>query len=162
MGNTHTSNIYCGNNALEPTLLDGSKRIGTRRECFRIGVGRGIHLPYDPKYNGPHQPINDENIYCGDGPLPANRTRNGSIPSCLQKGIGIGKSIKARRGFPYKSYGIILIIFIVLFIALQYLPIDFLKKKDEYDNIIGINWLNFMIVYVVSCFVIFIISLNHL
>ena len=36
------SNLYCGNNRLDPSILNGTKIIGTRNRCLRLGFGAGL------------------------------------------------------------------------------------------------------------------------
>ena len=90
--------IYCGNNKLNSKLVDGSLELGTRYTCLRKGIMKGKNLPYDYDYAGEYEPIVTEKIYCGNkNKLPEGYNRFGSITECLQKGIGLGKRIKAKR-----------------------------------------------------------------
>ena len=90
--------IYCGNNKLNSKLVDGSLELGTRYTCLRKGIMKGKNLPYDSDYAGKYEPIVTQKIYCGNkNNLPEEYDRFGSITECLQKGIGLGKSIKAKR-----------------------------------------------------------------
>jgi hypothetical protein len=83
---------YCGNNRI------GHVNLGTRYECFKRGVGIGLHLPYDPSYALGYVPIDTRKIYCGIAlRLPRHYHIMGNSTMCLQKGVGVGKSIKARR-----------------------------------------------------------------
>ena len=67
---------YCGNNALCPDLLNGNKQLGTRYQCFRKGLGKGLNLPIDPNYNGAYNPIDPSRVYCGNqNVLPAGYNR---------------------------------------------------------------------------------------
>ena len=90
--------IYCGNNAQDTDLVAGRKRLGTRLECFRRGIGVGLHLPLDRKYAGRYVPIDTRKIYCGMAPrLPQGYHRYGNLPGCLQKGVAVGKTKKAQE-----------------------------------------------------------------
>lgn len=83
--------MYCGNNALEPRLLNGQLFIGDRYRCFRKGVGKGLSMR---PYSGNYQPIHDERIYCGkSNRLPYGYDRFGSNLQCFRKGVGVGKSL---------------------------------------------------------------------
>ena len=86
--------IYCGNNALDPSLVNGQNIIGTRYPCMQKGIGRGIHMPVDPNY-GNYQPINNQKVYCGNANnLPGGYVSYGTLPQCLTRGVGIGKKIR--------------------------------------------------------------------
>ena len=88
--------IYCGNNLY--TLNNKGLKLGTRYTCLKKGICKGLNLPIDEDYNGTYKQIIKENIYCGDKiNLPKDYTRKCSLSDCLQKGIGIGKSIKSKR-----------------------------------------------------------------
>jgi len=90
---------YCGNNALFPDLLNGNKQLGTRYQCFKKGLGKGLNLPVDPNYNGPYNPIDPARVYCGNqNALPAGYDRMGNLSECLRKGIGVGKRQRALGG----------------------------------------------------------------
>ena len=68
MGNKQ-ARIYCGNNG----AATNNKPVGTRHQCMRVGIGKGLRLSCDNSYNGPYQPIDGRKIYCGNSPnLPAN------------------------------------------------------------------------------------------
>lgn len=142
---------YCGNNAIHPNLLDGSKILGTRYSCLKKGIGVGLNLPYDENYSHPYEPIDQTQIYCGNNNiLPQNYDRFGNLPQCLQKGVAIGKIQKVQRGPPSNSYNlkyIILLIFaILLFIFLYKTKPKILIKKNQ-DNINYINWEKFALIY---------------
>ena len=92
------SDIYCGNNLLDDDLVSGRKRIGSKYQCFKRGIGVGLNLPFDGKYLLPYEPIHDEKIYCGNNlELPNGYHRNGTQVSCLQKGVAVGKKMNAER-----------------------------------------------------------------
>lgn len=94
MGNKQ-ARIYCGNNG----AATNNKPVGTRHQCMKVGIGKGLRLSCDNSYNGPYQPIDGRKIYCGNSPnLPANYDIMGSPSMCLRKGIGLGKVLRARKG----------------------------------------------------------------
>ena len=94
------TSIYCGNNARDARLLSGALSIGTRAKCLRKGIGVGRNLPVDPSYAAPYAPIDARRIYCGDrDDLPDGYDLFGSLPWCLQKGVGVGKAQRATQGF---------------------------------------------------------------
>lgn len=94
--------IYCGNNSRSPELRNG-KVIGTRYKCFKKGVGIGINQPYDPAYKSRFKPIDARKIYCGEAVrLPIGYDIMGNNPMCLQKGVGVGKKIRAKKENPKK------------------------------------------------------------
>jgi len=89
---------YCGNNALDRRLVDGSLVLGTRHGCMTKGIGKGRSMPVDNNYGGAYEPIDQRKIYCGANVnLPDGYDRMGNISQCLQKGIGIGKKITYDR-----------------------------------------------------------------
>lgn len=84
--------MYCGNNSLHSSLVDGSQILGTRYGCLKKGIGKGMSLPVDSTYIGPYEPIDKTRVYCGNwNGLTRNYDRLGSLPECLQRGVGIGK-----------------------------------------------------------------------
>ena len=88
--------MYCGNNQNNSDLLNGTKVLGTRYQCFQKGVGLGLNMPPDPEYIGEYIPIDDFKIYCGTAEaLPEGYDRLGSSSQCLAKGVGRGKSMRA-------------------------------------------------------------------
>ena len=92
-------NIYCGNNSLDGSLVNGNKTLGTRYSCLQKGIGVGLNQPYDPSYNN-YEPIDRRKIYCGNQRnLPNGYDIMGNLHQCLTKGIGVGKKIKAERYF---------------------------------------------------------------
>ena len=145
---------YCGNNALDPDVVNGVKILGTRYGCMRKGIGTGLNLPYDPKYAGPYEPIDDRKIYCGDrNNLPDGYDRFGNLSQCLQKGVAIGKRQRALDGngvennnvIRYLFYGkfkyyinfILLLIIFLLFYFLK--PSIVLKKNIQNEKTKEIN-----------------------
>jgi hypothetical protein len=88
--------IYCGNNKLHPDLENGTRRLGTRSECFRKGLKNGLALPVDELFTKPYEPINKEKKYCGDEEkMPYGFDRLGGLHECYLKGVGTGKRKKA-------------------------------------------------------------------
>lgn len=95
-------NLYCGNNRLDPRVLDGSLIIPDphrgKHLCFKKGIGKGLSLPMDPSYGNGYEAINNEKVWCGVGPIPnASYSRTGSIAQCFQKGVGVGKKLRYER-----------------------------------------------------------------
>ena len=88
--------IYCGNNALYPSLLSGGSKLGTRHECLKKGIGVGINLPVDDTYEK-YKPIDKTKKYCGNKKLPVGYDRYATLLECLQTGVGIGKKIKYNK-----------------------------------------------------------------
>lgn len=90
-------NTYCGNNRLEPSVLNGSRRIGTRTECLKKGFGVGLSLP---RVDNPYEAIDDRSYYCGNrNTLPRNYDLMGSPSICLRKGIGAGRASSTNTPF---------------------------------------------------------------
>lgn len=85
--------IYCGNNRLSDELLTGSV-LGTRYQCLKKGIGKGMHMPVD---DSRYSPIDNIKIYCGDKALPPNYDRVGTLHECMSKGIGVGMNIKKEK-----------------------------------------------------------------
>jgi len=84
--------MYCGNNAYE---LE-NKRLGSRFECFRRGVGVGLNLPVVEEL--PYEAIDRYRVYCGNGrTLPEGYNVMGRRSECLRKGVGVGKRLAADR-----------------------------------------------------------------
>ena len=100
--------MYCGNNARDERLVAGDLVLGTRHGCMRKGVGVGLNMDTDPSYRGEYEPIDETRIYCGNAEqLPEGYDRYGSLTACLQKGVAIGKRIKATRDDDDDSDGMI-------------------------------------------------------
>ena len=94
--NSQRAEIYCGNNSRDEGLLNGSKILGTRYQCLKKGVGKGLAEPV-LVHNLEYEPIEDYGSYCGFGNLPENKLRFGTREECLRKGFGIGQKIKYDR-----------------------------------------------------------------
>lgn len=153
-------NIYCGNNQLDPDLVNGTLVIGDRYQCLKKGIGKGLNLPYDEKYSFDYIPIDDRKIYCGNNNLlPEGYHSYGNLPQCLQKGIGIGKRQKALEGpsnnfspiyniFSYKKYILLLFLGIILFIIIYFIKPTIIMIKDQYDNY-KISWSKFIIIFII-------------
>lgn len=148
--------MYCGNNALNPQVTSGQVALGTRYSCMRKGIGRGMNLPYDPNYLAPYTPIDNTKIYCGnDLLLPDGYDRFGSLPECLQKGVGIGKRERALKGpgvRVFKIYILPTLIYLAIsagvFCWLYFGKPNLVTKKDENGNR-HIDWSGFAAFYVV-------------
>lgn len=92
--------MYCGNNRLHTT----GKTIGTRYECLQRGIRYGKSLPVDPAYAGEYNPIDMRKFYCGKSDtLPEGYHDFGSNAMCFSKGIGVGKSIRAKNEYKAES-----------------------------------------------------------
>jgi hypothetical protein len=145
--------IYCGNNAMDINLLNGNKVLGTPYKCLRQGVGKGLSLPYDAKYAGAYMPIDQRQIYCGNQPeLPDGYDSMGSLPQCLQKGIGIGKRQRAEQGPPrfMLFVRIILPVLIFLLVAGGLFSVLYFEKPSivTLQDKKEIDWGKFMAFYV--------------
>lgn len=151
---------YCGNNNSNPRLIHngGDHIIGSRHQCLKKGIGLGIHMPIDPSYNGPYNPIDQRKFYCGDNAmLPPGYDAFGTLQQCFTKGVGVGRRKIALGVIPnpnpipiphlafnpivngdtgFKKYIYIYIVSIAIFItALLSIKPDFIKKKDDKDEI---------------------------
>ena len=163
--------IYCGNNALHPDLVNGIKILGSRYQCLRKGIGTGLNLPLDPDYGGPYSPIDNRRIYCGNAAaLPAGYDSMGNLSQCLQKGVGIGKLQRAQGddggdssddsendGYIKRNKNNIwvrIIIAIIIFIFLYLWKPSFVTYLNE-ENQATIDWKMFALYYVLICFFIF-------
>lgn len=97
--------MYCGNNRLDPRVVNGDLVVGDRYRCFQRGVGKGMTLP---PYSGGYDPIHNEKIYCGKKDnLPQGYARFGSNSQCFQKGVGVGKKIPSSRRSPSPPHNLI-------------------------------------------------------
>lgn len=127
------SDIYCGNNAASIELTSGNSILGTRYECLKKGIGRGMHMQPNP---GPYIPIDERKIYCGTNPdLPDDYDYMGNLSHCLQKGIGVGKKlVSGFIGFvtTNKKAPIVFFLFMVFItiIVLYFMKPSFLFKKQ--------------------------------
>jgi hypothetical protein len=83
-----SSKIYCGNNAYDI----GDRRLGTRYECLKMGIGKGLHSDLKG-YNPNYKEIDETNTYCGTKQTPPSGKVFGTRTDCLRKGIGIGKKL---------------------------------------------------------------------
>ena len=90
--------LYCGNNRNHSGLVNGTHVLGTRYSCLKRGIGKGMNMPLDNEFKREYDPIDETKIYCGDQKtLPQGYDRLGKLGECFAKGIGVGKSLKARR-----------------------------------------------------------------
>ena len=165
--------IYCGNNAQDSQLLDGTKIIGTRHGCMKKGFGKGFNMSYDPKFAGPYTPIDKRRIYCGNNSeKPEGYDSMGSLSQCLQKGIGIGKRKRGILGYSplgyspsdysplgysssnnnfFKMIVLFIVIEVVIFCYLYFSKPKIVTTKDH-KNIERINWSKFTLIYLISVF----------
>ena len=91
--------MYCGNNRHNSKVRSGEQVIGTRYGCLRKGiyVGKNI-IPYDPEYLNKYIPVDGRKIYCGDSViLPDGYDLLGNNSMCYFKGVGVGKTLKAKE-----------------------------------------------------------------
>jgi hypothetical protein len=153
--------FYCGNNGNSPLLVanGGNRTIGTRHDCLRQGIGVGLHMPLDPSYLNPYNPINNTRYYCGNGALPAGYDANGTLNMCHGIGIGVGRRKRAEAPLagpplavdgpplaapPLAAPPSILFLFVCLYlltisifvITMLYTKPTFIKKKDTEE----IDW----------------------
>ena len=102
--NGATQKIYCGNNALAHELTSGQARIGKRSECFRKGVGGGLHaaIPeggteeFIKKWTAPYRKLIEQPLHYGDGPTPAGKFP-ATLSQCLARGFAVGSIQKAKK-----------------------------------------------------------------
>lgn len=148
--------IYCGNNARDLQLLAGNVVLGTRYGCMRKGIGRGLYLPYDPKFAGAYMSIDQRRIYCGNqSALPARYDSMGNLAQCMQKGIGIGKRKKAEQGPPRFMLFIRVILPILIFLILAgglfsylYFAKPSIVTTRDSDNREHFDWSKFSAFYI--------------
>lgn len=155
--------IYCGNNNNDPRLTNRTHVIGTKNQCMRKGIGRGLNLPYDVQYEVPYTPIDPRSFYCGNGRVVPNRYfADGSPSKCLQKGVGIGKATRVSRGRPWGMtfirYYLPWVLFILIaggIFTLFYItkPKCITKTRQDSDGNIKIiiDWKTFSIYYTLCC-----------
>jgi hypothetical protein len=162
--------VYCGNNAMDPDLVAGNVVIGTRHGCLKKGIGVGLHLPVDPKYAGPYEPIDQTRKYCGDeDDLPEGYDMFGTVGDCLRTGVGMGKHMAAtgvvKRHRP--SIMIYLVSFMVLasglFAVLYFVRPSIVVKTVEKKTVI--DWGKFMALYgsvlIVLMVILFVVRRNY-
>jgi hypothetical protein len=89
--------IYCGNNAKDRGLIDGSKIMGTRYQCLKKGIGQGLREPI-LEFNDEYEAIDTTKIFCGNGDvLPQDKDKLGTQAECLRKGFAVGQKQKYDR-----------------------------------------------------------------
>ncbi len=89
------ASVYCGNNG----AATNGKPIGTKHQCLKVGIGKGLYLPCERSYGGVYDPIDDRKMYCGDKiDMPPGYDIMGSPSLCLKVGIGLGKAQRAQNG----------------------------------------------------------------
>jgi len=147
------TNIYCGNNADDPLLLNGTLTLGTRYACMKKGFGRGYHMTYDPKFAGAYTPIDNRKIWCGNSDIyPNGYNSTGSLSQCLQKGVGCGKRALAEKGAPPRSFSFLIPIILFFLFAGGLFAFLYLYKPSivtsKQDNIEEIDWVKFVSFYV--------------
>lgn len=136
------SNLYCGNNRLDRGLVNGSKRMGSRYQCFKRGIGVGLHTPLTGDESTEYSPIYEEGLFCGNGSvLPEGYKSLGQPFQCLRKGVGVGKGIQMgdRRGFSFGRidgkdswyFLVPVIISIITVIILILSKPKFVQSKDD-------------------------------
>lgn len=156
--------MYCGNNANNPSLTNGTKVLGTRYSCLKKGKTFGYAQPIDPNFLVPYQPIDPTKKYCGNSDiLPVEYDRFGNLYECYLKGVGVGKKLKADNqpinpnpppqfsfGKPDKDNNIFIIVLIFLliveFILIYYTKPNIIIETDE-NNQKNINWIKFTSLY---------------
>jgi len=161
--------MYCGNNANNPSLTNGTKVLGTRYKCLQKGRNFGYAQPVDPNFLVPYQPIDTTRKYCGNSSvLPEEYDRFGNIYECFLKGVGVGKKLKADNNPinpnppPQFSFGKsdndknndknnllrILTIFLIIFNfgLLYYIKPNLIMETNK-KNEKKINWLKFICLY---------------
>ncbi|CCV02510.1 Serine/threonine protein kinase [Armadillidium vulgare iridescent virus] len=88
---------YCGNNAKDEGLTNGTKVLGNRFQCLRKGIGRGLNEPIFT-YSEEYEPIENIKVYCGNNAnLPRDKDRFGTRDECLRKGFAVGQKQKYSR-----------------------------------------------------------------
>jgi len=89
------ASVYCGNNG----AATKGKPIGTKHQCLKVGIGKGLYLPCERSYGGVYDPIDNRKMYCGDKTdMPPGYDILGSPSLCLKVGIGLGKAQRAQNG----------------------------------------------------------------
>jgi hypothetical protein len=151
--------MYCGNNSQHKDLLSGKSHLGNRYDCLRKGIGKGMNLPVDSNYLGPYSPIDKRKVYCGkDDNLPDDYDLMGTLPHCLQKGIGIGKLQKALREPVniFHKYKIVIMVIayltliIGIFLILYFLRPSWITRIDS-KGIVHIDFNKFIPIYIIIC-----------
>jgi hypothetical protein len=147
------SKIYCGNNSQYPGLIDGTYTLGTRYACLKKGFGRGYHMPYDKNFTGNYDPIDKRKIWCGNSDVtPDGYNSVGSLSQCLQKGVGCGKRVRAKKGYSFNKFKILIYIILFLISAGFFCYLYFYKPNivttKGNDNIEHIDWVKFLSFYI--------------
>ena len=153
------TNIYCGNNLKNKDLLSGKKILGTRYQCLKIGVGKGLNMPLEKNYSQDYEAIDSRKIYCGNrDKLLEGYDYIGNLPQCLQKGIGIGKykNFLTNKNVEKKSYLLLYLILIYVSLCLGiffwfYLakPSFIVDKKDNKKNINIVKFIEFYFSFII-------------
>ena len=96
--------ILCTNNANHQDLIEngGTRELGTNQQCFRRGVGAGLHAqPEDMEqflrsFSYPYKKLVEQPLYYGDGQVPSGKFL-ATRPQCMQRGFGVGQMLLAKR-----------------------------------------------------------------
>ena len=104
--NHRQQKIWCGNNILDPRLSrnGGHLRIGSPSECFRRGVGGGLHRTVEhdkmqqflTTWTSPYKKHIEQPMHYGDGPVPEGKIR-ATLGQCLSRGFAVGSIQKAKK-----------------------------------------------------------------
>ena len=76
--------------------------MGTNQQCFRRGVGAGLHAqPEDMEqflrsFSYPYKKLVEQPLYYGDGQVPSGKFL-ATRPQCMQRGFGVGQMLLAKR-----------------------------------------------------------------
>jgi len=163
--------MYCGNNANNPSLTNGTKVLGTRYKCLQKGKRFGYAQPVDPNFLVPYQPIDTTRKYCGNSSvLPDEYDRFGNLYECYLTGVGVGKKLKAdnqpiNQNPPppqfsfgktsintfYSTYYVYSLVFIINFFILYYtkpkIILDNTNDTNDTNDNNKINWIKFIFLY---------------
>lgn len=154
--------MYCGNNR----LAVGNRRIGTRHECLKRGVGIGMNLPPDPDYARGYEPIVDRKLYCGNrSQLPAGYRAFGTNTECLQMGVGIGKRMRFLQGVVAYRRELSMISALVFVVSVLYYytwqPVEMVNQvtlRLKWSRIIGWSLVYALVVALVFSLILFVIK----
>lgn len=102
---TTWTEIYCGNSQ---TIPEGYDVPGTQYKCLRKGIGTGMLLPTRQRdeFLEREREEPEERTFCGNGDVPEDYDRRGTLLECFKKGVGIGlampqeKRLKAQKRPP--------------------------------------------------------------
>ena len=85
-------------------LTSGQAVVGKRSECFRKGVGGGLHAKIPPggrdefiqKWTASYRKIVEQPLHYVDGPPPAGKNP-ATLSQCLARGFAVGSIQKAKK-----------------------------------------------------------------